>query len=139
MVNMGAQIDKYGNTNSTVRGPDPGKPKVRLPGRGGAMTWPASAEEMMITPYGRRRFVERVDFITSPGYLGGKGDREAAGLPPGTGPYKVIIDIATLGFSEEAGEMVVESIHPGVSHEHVVAATGSRPTPLRACAGLLKG
>ncbi len=54
----------------------------------------------MITPHDPRRFVERVDFVTTPGYLAGPGAREAAGLPAGTGPYKVITDLAVLGFDE---------------------------------------
>ncbi|MGI6632271.1 MAG: CoA-transferase subunit beta [Bacillota bacterium] len=120
----GAQIDMYGNINSTVIG-DFTKPKVRLPGSGGAndlasLTW----RTMVITPHDSRRFVPKVDFITSPGYISGKGAREAAGLPPGTGPYKIITNLCVLGFDPETCRMRVESIHPGVSKEDVVAATG---------------
>ena len=121
----GAQIDRYGNLNSTMIGSDYLKPKVRLPGSGGAndlasLCW----RTMVITPQDRRRFVERLDFITSPGFLDGRGTREAAGLPPGTGPYKVITDLAVLGFSEDTGEMVVESLHPGVIRQSVQDNTG---------------
>ncbi|MEW6397896.1 MAG: CoA-transferase, partial [Bacillota bacterium] len=87
----GAQVDMYGNINSTMIGTDYSRPRVRFPGSGGAndlgsLCW----RTMMITPQDRRRFVPRCDFITTPGYLTGPGAREAAGLPPGTGPYKVI-------------------------------------------------
>jgi len=79
---------------------------------------------MAIPPHEKRRFVPRVDFITSPGYLTGKGAREAAGLPPGTGPYKIITNLCVLGFDEETCRMKVESLHAGVTKEDVVAATG---------------
>lgn len=120
----GAQIDKYGNINSTVIG-DFHKPKVRFPGSGGAndlasLCW----RTMVIAPHDPRRFVEKVDFITSPGYLTGKGAREAAGLPPGTGPHKIITNLCVMGFDEETRRMMVESVHPGVSREDIVKNTG---------------
>lgn len=120
----GAQIDMYGNINSTVIG-DFTRPKVRLPGSGGAndlasLTW----RTMVITPHDARRFVPKVDFITSPGYLSGRGAREAAGLPPGTGPYKIVTNLCILGFDPETSRMRVESIHPGITKEGVAAATG---------------
>jgi glutaconate CoA-transferase subunit B len=86
----GAQVDMYGNINSTMIGLDYESPKVRLPGSGGANDFGSLCwRTMTIAPHDRRRFVERCDFITTPGYLTGPGAREAAGLPPGTGPYKV--------------------------------------------------
>ena len=120
----GAQIDKYGNINSTVIG-DYYKPKVRFPGSGGAndlasLCW----RTMVITPHDPRRFVDKVDFITTPGYLTGKGAREASGLPPGTGPYKIITNLCVMGFDDETKRMMVESIHPGVSREDIVKNTG---------------
>lgn len=120
----GAQIDMYGNINSTVIG-DFARPKVRLPGSGGAndlasLTW----RTMVITPHDARRFVPKVDFITSPGYISGRGAREAAGLPPGTGPYKIITNFCIMGFDPDTCRMRVESIHPGVKREDVAAATG---------------
>jgi glutaconate CoA-transferase subunit B len=66
-----------------------------------------------------RRFVEKVDFITSPGYLSGKGARETAGLPVGTGPYKVITNLCIMGYDEETCRMRMESLHPGVTVENV--------------------
>jgi glutaconate CoA-transferase, subunit B len=121
----GAQIDAYGNLNSTMIGGDYTKPKVRLPGSGGAndlasLCW----RVLVVTNHDRRRFVEKVDFLTTPGYLTGPGAREAAGLPPGTGPYRVITDLAVMGYQEQTMRMEVLSLHPGVTREQVRDATG---------------
>src|SRR3954471_10194048 len=121
----GAQIDPYGNLNSTLIGGTYQKPKVRLPGSGGAndlasLCW----RILVVTNHDRRRFVEKLDFLTTPGYLSGPGAREAAGLSPGTGPYRVITDLAVLGYHEETRRMEVHSLHPGVSLERVRQATG---------------
>jgi glutaconate CoA-transferase subunit B len=121
----GAQIDAYGNLNSTIIGTDYTTPKVRLPGSGGAndlasLCW----RILVVTNHDRRRFVERLDFLTTPGYLTGPGTREAAGLPPGTGPYRVITDLAILGYHDESKRMQVLSLHPGVTPEQVREATG---------------
>jgi glutaconate CoA-transferase subunit B len=120
----GAQIDVYGNLNSTLIGSDYPRPRVRFPGSGGAndlasLCW----RILVVTNHDRRRFVEKLDFLTTPGYLGGPGAREAAGLPPGTGPYRVITDLAVLGYHEQTRRMQVLSLHPGVSLEQVRAAT----------------
>jgi glutaconate CoA-transferase subunit B len=126
----GAQIDAYGNLNSTLIGPalaanGNSKPKVRLPGSGGAndlasLCW----RVLVVTNHDKRRFVEKLDFLTTPGYLNGPGAREAAGLPAGTGPYRVITDLAILGYHPESKRMMVESLHPGVTLEQVQASTG---------------
>src|SRR5436305_2272770 len=123
----GAQIDAYGNLNSTLIGDSYERPKVRLPGSGGAndlasLCW----RILVVTNHDRRRFVEKLDFLTTPGYLTGDGAREAAGLPPGTGPYRVITDLAVLDYHEETRRMQVLSLHPGVGLEQVQAATGFR-------------
>ena len=121
----GAQIDPYGNLNSTMIGEEHERPRVRFPGSGGAndlasMCW----RIIVVTNHNRRRFVEKVDFLTSPGYLEGPGARERAGLPPGTGPYRVITELAVLGYHPETLRMQVVSLHPGVTLEEVQAATG---------------
>lgn len=121
----GAQIDRYGNLNSTMIGQDYARPKVRLPGSGGANDLGSLCWRILtITPHDPRRFVEKVDFITTPGYLTGPGAREAAGLPPGTGPYRVITDLAVLGFDDATKRMQVESLHPGVTFDDVQRNTG---------------
>jgi glutaconate CoA-transferase subunit B len=121
----GAQIDAYGNLNSTLIGGDHARPKVRLPGSGGANDLASFCwRVLVVTPHDRRRFVEKLDFLTTPGYLTGPGAREAAGLPPGTGPYRVITDLAVLGYHDQARRMQVLSLHPGVTLEQVRAATG---------------
>ncbi|MBT3370690.1 MAG: 3-oxoacid CoA-transferase [Rhodospirillaceae bacterium] len=115
----GAQIDRYGNLNSTIVG-DYAKPKVRFPGSGGANDFASFCwRTIIITVHDRSRFVETVDFVTSPGYLDGPGAREAAGLPPGSGPYKIVTDLAVMGFNEETRVMQVESLHPGVKLQTV--------------------
>jgi len=121
----GAQIDAYGNLNSTMIGTDYTRPKVRLPGSGGAndlasLCW----RILVVTNHDPRRFVDKVDFVTTPGYLTGPGAREAAGLPPGTGPYRVITDLAVLGYHPDTKRMQVLSLHPGISLDRVRRATG---------------
>lgn len=120
----GAQIDFYGNLNSTCIG-DFDHPKVRLPGSGGAndlasLCW----RTLVMTPHDRRRFVEKVDFVTTPGYLSGPGAREAAGLPQGCGPYRVITDLAVLMFDDASKRMTILSLHPGVTAQRVRENTG---------------
>ena len=120
----GAQIDAYGNLNSTVIG-DFNKPKVRFPGSGGANDFASLCwHTMVMTAHTARRFVEKLDFLTTPGYLAGPGAREEAGLPEGTGPYKVITDLAVMGFDKETKRMQAESLHPGVTFETVQESTG---------------
>jgi len=115
----GAQIDMYGNLNSTVIG-DWKKPKVRFPGSGGANDFASFCWRIMvITPQDIKRFVEKVSFITSPGYLDGPGAREKAGLPANTGPHKVITNMAVMGYDEKTRRMRVESIHQGFTFEDV--------------------
>src|SRR4051794_31733915 len=121
----GAQIDPYGNLNSTMIGTDYARPRVRLPGSGGAndlasLCW----RILVVTLHDRRRFVEKLDFLTTPGYLTGPGAREAAGLPPGTGPYRVITDLAIMGYHPQSCRMQVLSLHPGVELKQVEQATG---------------
>lgn len=121
----GAQIDPYGNLNSTVIGGSYAHPKVRLPGSGGACDLASFCWRIItIINHDRRRFVPHLDFLTTPGYLTGPGAREAAGLLPGAGPYRVVTDLAVLGYHEETKRMEVLSLHPGVTLEQVQAQTG---------------
>ncbi len=116
----GAQIDMYGNINSTMIGDNHGKPKVRFPGSGGAndlasLCW----RTMMMTVQDAKRFTDKLDFLTSPGYLQGGTSRYDAGLPKGTGPYRIITNMAIMGFDEETKWMKVLSINPGYSRKDV--------------------
>jgi glutaconate CoA-transferase, subunit B len=116
----GAQIDMYGNLNSTIIGKDHKKPKVRLPGSGGANDFASFCWRMMvITPQDKRRFVEKLDFLTTPGWLEGGDSREKAGLAPGAGPYKIITDMAIMDFEPESKRMRVISINPGFTFKDV--------------------
>jgi glutaconate CoA-transferase subunit B len=72
----------------------------------------------------RQRFVSKVDFVTTPGYLTGPGAREAAGLPPGTGPYRVVTNLALLGFHPETKRMMLLAVQPGITVEQVIQNTG---------------
>jgi glutaconate CoA-transferase subunit B len=120
----GAQIDAYGNLNSTVIG-DYRKPKVRFPGSGGACDLASFCwRTMVVTRQNSKRFVEKLDFRTTPGHLTGPGAREAAGLSAGTGPYRVITDLAVMGYADSNKRMQVLSLHPGVTLDSVKAATG---------------
>ena len=119
-----AQIDRYGNLNTTVIG-HYASPKVRLPGSGGACEIAIHARKVfLVMPLSKRAFVDRIDFMTSPGHLDGTpGARAALGLP-GAGPQLVVTDRAILRFDRETGEMYLSSVHPGVSVEDVKAQVG---------------
>ncbi|MCC6042171.1 MAG: 3-oxoacid CoA-transferase [Candidatus Verstraetearchaeota archaeon] len=114
-----AQIDMYGNINTTVIGPYE-KPKVRLPGSGGANDFGSLCwRTIILMRQDRQRFVERVDYITTPGYLTGPGARERAGLPRNTGPWRVVTQLGVYGFDEQDKRMTLLSVHPGVSIKDV--------------------
>lgn len=118
----GAQIDKYGNLNSSYIG-EARSPKIRLPGTGGGNDISSLTQMIVAMKHEKRRFVEKVDFITSPGFIDGGSSRSESGLPTG-GMYKVVTDLAMLGFDPKTREMVVEAVHPGVSLEQVRDNTG---------------
>jgi glutaconate CoA-transferase, subunit B len=119
-----AQIDRFGNINTTVIGPDYRQPKVRLPGAGGAPEIAASCREVIvIVRQSARAFVERVDFVTSVGYGRGPGDRERLGLR-GRGPVLVITDLGVLEPDPGTCELTLTTLHPGVTVEQARAATG---------------
>ena len=115
-----AQMDVYGNINTTAIG---GRdlPSVRLPGSGGANEV-GSFSSRFITIIARqspRTFVKKVDFLTTPGYLDGPGAREKSGLPRGTGPYRVITQLALFGFDEQTKKLNLVSLHPGITVDDV--------------------
>ena len=118
-----AQIDRYGNINTTVVG-GYASPKVRLPGAGGAPEIAASCKEVVvIVRQSRRTFVEKVDFVTSVGYGDGPGSRERLGLP-GKGPRQIITDLGVLTPDPRSCEFVMTAIFPGVTEEMVRERTG---------------
>jgi glutaconate CoA-transferase subunit B len=118
----GAQIDKYGNINATVIG-DYAQPKVRLPGSGGSQEIAAWANRCYImTPHQKRRFPEKVDFMTSAGFLRGRKEREGTGVRGG-GMLAVVTDIGVLE-PDDNGEMVLTALHPGKTAEEAKANTG---------------
>jgi glutaconate CoA-transferase subunit B len=127
-VNLGflgaAEIDQFGNINSTFIGGDYTRPKVRLPGSGGANDIASLAKRVIvIVPHQKRKFPKRCQYVTTPGFLDGPGAREKAGLR-GAGPARVITNLAVLGFDEESRRMRLETLHPGVELQDVIDNTG---------------
>ncbi len=119
----GAQIDRYGNINATVIGNDYAHPKTRLPGSGGSQEIAAWANRCyLMTPHQKRRFPEKVDFMTSAGFLSGRQQREAAGLR-GAGMLAVVTDIGILE-PDESGELILAALHPGKTADEAKANTG---------------
>ncbi len=119
----GAQIDRFGNLNTTVVG-DYAQPKVRLPGSGGACEIAINAKNIfMIMRLNKRAFVEKLDFLTSPGHLDGGHARQKLGLP-GNGPQVVITDKALFSFDNEEREMMLTEIAPGETAVSIQALVG---------------
>jgi glutaconate CoA-transferase subunit B len=119
-----AQIDKYGNINTTAIGGDYRSPKVRLPGAGGAPEIAASCREVIVVVrQSSRSFVERVDFVTSVGYGSGPGDRQRLGLT-GAGPQKIITDLGVLEPDPESLEFTLTGLYPGITVTEVREKTG---------------
>lgn len=120
-----AQIDRYANINTTVIG-SYDKPKVRLPGAGGAPEIATSCGEVLITlRQNKRTFVETIDFMTSIGHLTG-GDSRARLNLPGKGPVAVITDLGILEPDPETRELTLTSVHPGIAVQQAIDATGWR-------------
>jgi glutaconate CoA-transferase subunit B len=118
-----AQVDRFGNLNSTVIG-DYAHPKTRLPGAGGAPEIAACCQEVVvIAPHSPRTFVDRLDFRTTVGHGDGPGDRERLGFH-GRGPTAVVTDLGVLEPDPETRELTLTQIHPGVEVEQVLDATG---------------
>jgi len=118
----GAQIDQFGNLNSSFIG-DPAAPKTRLPGSGGGNDIASLANMIVAMKHEKRRFVEKVDFITSPGFIHGGKTRAQSGLAAG-GMFRVITELAVFGFDEETRRMKVLALNPGVDREQVQDKTG---------------
>jgi glutaconate CoA-transferase, subunit B len=116
----GAQIDRWGNLNTTVIG-DYRRPKVRLPGSGGACEIAINARKVfVIMPQTSRSFVERIDFVTSPGHLAGHRPKDWLGA----GPTVAVTGLGVYRFDEATGEMELTSMHPGVSLDEIRRNTG---------------
>lgn len=118
----GAQVDQYGNLNSSIIG-EVARPKVRLPGTGGANDIASLCKVIIAMHHEKRRFVERVDFVTSPGYLDGGESRVKAGLITG-GVHQIITHLAILGFHPQSRRMQIEALHPGATAKEVQERTG---------------
>jgi glutaconate CoA-transferase subunit B len=118
----GAQIDQYGNLNSSFIG-DPAHPKTRLPGTGGGNDISSLANMIVAMKHEKRRFVEHVDFITSPGFISGGDSRAKSGLPTG-GMFRVVTELAVFSFEDEERRMKVAALNPGVTREEVQDKTG---------------
>ncbi len=118
----GAQIDRFGNLNSSFIG-DSEHPKIRLPGTGGGNDISSLTSMIVAMKHEKRRFVADVDFITSPGWIKGRRSRAERGLPQG-GMWRVVTDLAIMGFDEDSREMKVLALHHGVTREKVQENTG---------------
>jgi glutaconate CoA-transferase, subunit B len=118
----GAQIDRHGNLNSSFIG-DPAKPKTRLPGTGGGNDIASLTSMIAAMKHEKRRFVEKVDFITSPGWIRGGRTRAESGLPTG-GMFRVVTDLAVFGFDEQTRSLMALALNPGVTREQVQTNTG---------------
>src|SRR3974390_1275275 len=118
----GAQIDQYGNLNSSFIG-DPHRPATRLPGTGGGNDIASLTQMIVAMKHEKRRFVKAVDFVTSPGFLTGDNSRRDAGLIAG-GMYRVVTDLGMLGFEEHSKRMEMLALHPGVAADQIQANTG---------------
>ena len=118
----GAQIDKYGNLNSSYIG-DPANPKTRLPGTGGGNDISSLTNMIVAMRHERRRFVEKVDFVTSPGFLDGGTTRHDRGLLAG-GMFRVVTDLGIFGFDYKTKHMKIVALHPGVTLQQVQDNTG---------------
>jgi glutaconate CoA-transferase subunit B len=123
----GAQIDQFANVNSTVIG-DYRKPKVRLPGSGGANDLASHARKILIiSRHEKRRFPERCDYITSPGYIDGPEGRKKAGLPVPYPDIFVITDLTVMSVDKTRGRLQLDKLMPGVSSEQVTENTAFKP------------
>lgn len=119
----GAQIDPYGNVNSTSIG-DYNHPKTRFTGSGGANGIATYSNTIIMMQHEKRRFMKEVDYITSAGWMDGPGGREKVGLPGNRGPIMVVTDRGILKFDDETKRMYLAGYYPTSSPEDVIANTG---------------
>jgi glutaconate CoA-transferase subunit B len=120
----GAQIDQFGNLNTSAIGGSYDKPAVRLPGSGGANDIISHCREVMIlTVHEKRRFTEKVDFVTSPGYLAGGDARKKSGLLFG-GVSRMVTTLGVFDFEPQSRRMRLIALHPGCTVDQVQANTG---------------
>ena len=127
-----AQIDAHGNVNSTLLGGTYERPGRRFPGSGGgnevaSLCW----RTILVMKHEPRRFVERLDFMTSPGYLSGPGGREKAGLPRGTGPWRVVTSRALFGFDDETKRLTLLGVLRGLTASEVLQGMEFKPLPAK--------
>lgn len=121
-----AQIDMYGNINTSVIG-NYSRPAVRFPGSGGANDIASTCTRTIISTFlEKRRFVEKVDFITSPGFLAGYNSRQRSGLIFGK-PYKIVTNLAIMGFEEESKKIRLEAVYDGVDIDDVLKNMSFQP------------
>ncbi len=118
----GAQIDQYGNLNSSLIG-SPQRTVTRLPGTGGGNDIASLTQMIVAMKHEKRRFVERVDFITSPGFLAGGESRRDSGLIAG-GMSRVVTDLGLFGFEDHSKRMTLLALHPGATIAQVQENTG---------------
>jgi glutaconate CoA-transferase subunit B len=119
----GAQIDPYGNLNSTCIG-DYARPQSRFSGSGGANGIATFCDTVIVMKHEPRRFTEKVDYVTSPGWIDGPGGRERAGLDPRRGPRTVITELGVMRFGAEDKRMYLAEYFPGLTPEQVQSRTG---------------
>ncbi|SHH60668.1 glutaconate CoA-transferase subunit B [Anaerosphaera aminiphila DSM 21120] len=119
----GAQIDPYGNVNSTVIG-DYNNPKTRFTGSGGANGIATYTNTIIMMQHEKRRFMEKIDYITSPGWMDGPGGRTKAGIPENVGPQMVVTDRGIMKFDEKTKKMYLAGYYPTSSPEDIIENTG---------------
>ena len=119
----GAQIDIYGNLNSTCIG-EYDHPKTRFTGSGGANGIATYCDTVIIMKHQKRRFCEKIDYVTSPGWIDGPDGRAKRGLPPNKGPRAVITELGVMRFDEETKKMYLAEYYPGVTVDQIVENTG---------------
>jgi glutaconate CoA-transferase subunit B len=120
----GAQIDRFANLNTTTVGGSYAKPKVRLPGGGGAPEIATSCKEVfIIMAQSKRSFVDKLDFVTSLGHGERKGSRERLGVTT-KGPTRIVTDLCVMQPDEATSELTVVAMHPGVTREQISDNTG---------------